>query len=221
LTVVGQTAYVLDADTSTLHGSDGSRTEVPSGAVLQQPSPVAAAVTLATADALIRVPSADGEGITVAAEGEWAAAEPVFVAGCAYGAWTGSGQFVRDCPGDADDLVQTIEGIDPTSVLRFRVNRDVVVLNDVIGGAAWMSSDAMQRVDNWLDLTPPEGEGEEEEETTEETVQTTLPERTDKNTPPLAEDDAFGVRPGRTTVLPILANDTDADGDVLVAGVEK
>lgn len=221
LTVVGQTAYVLDADTSTLHGSDGSRTEVPSGAVLQQPSPVADAVTLATADALIRVPIGDGEVITVAAEGEGAAAEPVFVAGCAYGAWTGSGQFVRDCPGDADDLVQTIEGIDPTSVLRFRVNRDVVVLNDVIGGAAWMSSDAMQRVDNWLDLTPPEGEGEEEEETTEETVQTTLPERTDKNTPPLAEDDAFGVRPGRTTVLPILANDTDADGDVLVAGVEK
>ncbi|WP_345047847.1 Ig-like domain-containing protein [Microbacterium invictum] len=127
---------------------------------------------------------------------------------------------MRDCPGEKDDLVQAVEGIEPTSVLQFRVNRDVVVLNDVVGGAAWMASDSMQRVDNWLDLTPPEGEGDEEEETTEETVQTTLPERTDKNTPPLAEDDTFGVRPGRTTVLPILSNDTDADGDVLVASVK-
>jgi hypothetical protein len=53
--------------------------------------------------------------------------------------------------------------------------------------------------------------------TTEETVQTTLPERTDQNTPPIAQDDQYGVRPGRTTVLPVLDNDTDADGDVLVA----
>ena len=34
-----------------------------------------------------------------------------------------------------------------------------------------MASDSMQRVDNWQDITPPEGEGEEEEETTEENVE--------------------------------------------------
>jgi hypothetical protein len=79
----------------------------------------------------------------------------------------------------------------------------------------------MQRVDNWQDITPPEGEGEEEEETTEESVQTTLPERTEDNTAPIANDYQYGVRPGRTTVLPVLENDTDADGDVLVASVER
>ena len=35
------------------------------------------------------------------------------------------------------------------------------------------------------------------------------------NRPPLARDDESGVRPGRTTVLEVLENDTDPDGDVL------
>ncbi|WP_425839629.1 Ig-like domain-containing protein [Microbacterium sp. PA5] len=222
LTAVGHVAFALDADTGTLYGSDGTRVEVPADAVLQQASDATDAVTLATPTSLLRVPLGGGEPTTVevdAAEGT--AAQPVFVAGCAYGAWSGTGQFVRDCPGEADDLTETISGLDETSVLQFRVNRDVVVLNDVFGGAAWMASDSMQRVDNWQDITPPEGEGEEEEETTEESVQTTLPERTEDNTAPIANDDQYGVRPGRTTVLPVLENDTDADGDVLVASVER
>jgi len=222
LSAVGHVAFALDVDTGTLYGSDGTRVEVPAGSVLQQPSDETDAVTLATPNALVRVPLGGGEPTTVDLEGgDGAAAQPVFVAGCAYGAWSGTGRFVRDCPGEANDLTETISGLDEASVLQFRVNRDVVVLNDVFGGAAWMASDSMQRVDNWQDITPPEGEGEEEEETTEESVQTTLPERTDKNTDPIANDDQYGVRPGRTTVLPVLENDTDADGDVLVASVER
>ncbi len=219
---VGNVAFVLDADTSILHGSDGTRVEVPADAVLQQSSAQTDAVTLATPTELIRIPFGSSEATAIPSQAPGGVpAQPVFVAGCAYGAWSGSGAFVRDCPGDENDVVDIIEGIDETSVLRFRVNRDVVVLNDVFGGAAWMASDSMQRVDNWDDITPPEGEGEEEEETTEESVQTTLPERTEKNTAPIANDDQYGVRPGRTTVLPVLENDTDADGDVLVAAVER
>ena len=128
--------------------------------------------------------------------------------------------FVRDCVGDDDDLTTPVSGADADAELRFRVNRDVIVLNDIIGGAAWMASDELQQVDNWNDITPPEGETEEnDEETTEETVETTLPERTEVNTPPISVDDDFGVRPGRTTVLPVLDNDTDADGDVLTVTV--
>ncbi|MFV0374642.1 MAG: Ig-like domain-containing protein [Microbacterium sp.] len=216
MTVVGRTGYAFDTDARTLYGTDGSVLDVPVDAVLQQPSEPTDAVTVATPTALVRV-SADAEPVVVDAGGEGIPTRPVYVAGCAYGAWAESARFVRDCPGETDDLVLDIEGLAPTGVLTFRVNRDVVVLNDVFGGAAWLASDAMQRVDNWDDLTPPEGEGDEEEETTEETVQAALPERTDQNTAPLAEDDEYGVRPGRTTILPILENDTDADGDVLVA----
>ncbi len=219
LTAVGNVAFVLDHDTSTLYGSDGSVATVPDEATLQQPSVATDAVTLSTPSQLVRIPFDGGDAVVIPAGGEGAAAEPVFVAGCAYGAWSGSGRFVRDCPGEEDDLVDTVAGVDAASVLQFRVNRDVVVLNDVFGGGAWLASDSLQRVDDWQQITPPEGEGEEEEQTTEETVQTTLPERTENNTAPVANDDAYGVRPGRTTVLPVLENDTDADGDVLVATV--
>ena len=54
---------------------------------------------------------------------------------------------------------------------------------------------------------------------TDDQVETTLPKRTPENTPPIANNDEFGVRPGRTTMLPVLDNDTDADGDVLVASL--
>lgn len=221
ITAIGATGYALDADTGELFGSDGFTASVPGQATLQQPSTEGDTVTLATPTALVRVPLAGGDNVTVDAGGgdEGEAAAPVFVAGCAYGAWSGSGRYVRDCAGDGDDVADEVPGIESTSVLQFRVNRDVVVLNDVFGGAMWLPSDSMQRVDNWMDITPPEGKGDEEEETTEETVQTTLPDRTSKNTPPIANDDDFGVRAGRTTVLTVLDNDTDADGDVLVATV--
>ena len=220
ISAVGDVGIVLDHDTSTLYSSDGLRAEVPRDAVLQAASNATDAVTLATPAALVRVPLAGGDPVSTdagAAGGE--PAQPVYVAGCAYGAWSGTGAFVRDCAGEEDDLVKTVEGVSTTSEMRFRVNRDVVVLNDIFGGGAWLATDSLQQVDNWQDITPPEGEGEEEEETTEETVQTTLPERTEVNTPPVAEDDRYGARPGRTTVLPVLENDLDADGDVLVATV--
>ncbi|WP_424449307.1 Ig-like domain-containing protein [Microbacterium arborescens] len=216
ITSLGQTPFVLDRDTGVLYGGDGSQTTLPDDALLQRPSNAAETLTVSTSTGLLRV-SPGGETTTIEAGGEGTPAEPVFVGGCSYGAWSGSGMFVRDCANDADDVVQEIEGIDPAAQLEFRVNRDVVVLNDVFGGAAWLASENMQRVDNWTDITPPEGTGDEEQETTEETVETALPERTEENTPPIAVDDSFGVRPGRTTVLPVLFNDTDADGDVLVA----
>ncbi|MGL4257699.1 MAG: Ig-like domain-containing protein, partial [Microbacterium sp.] len=176
-------------------------------------------MTLATASSLVHVPLDGSEPVATSSGAQGEPAAPVFLEGCSYSAWNGSAAFIRDCVGEADDLTTDIDGLDPTSVLRFRVNRDVVVLNDVIGGAAWMASDSMQRVDNWNEITPPEGEAEEDEQTTEETVETTLPERSEKNTPPVATDDDFGVRPGRTTLLPVLDNDSDPDGDVLTATV--
>ncbi|WP_461472249.1 Ig-like domain-containing protein [Microbacterium sp. HJ5] len=220
VSAVGERPAILDADSGTLF-VDGRRTVVDGGktAALQQPSAESDAVAVATSSALVRVPLDGSEPVVLPAGGDGEPAAPVYLEGCSYSAWTGSAKFVRDCVGDADDLSTDVEGVDAASVLRFRVNRDVVVLNDVIGGAAWMASDSMQRVDNWNEITPPEGEAEEDEQTTEETVETTLPERSEVNTPPVATDDDFGVRPGRTTLLPVLDNDSDPDGDVLIAAV--
>jgi hypothetical protein len=223
ITVVGDTPVVLDRAQKAVMSPGGFRTEIDGAdtAVLQQPSAAAGAVSIATASHLLDVPLDGGGVVDTSTKGQGVPAAPVRVAGCVYGAWAGSGVFLRDCAGKSLDLRQKIPNLKPSATLEFRVNRDVVVLNDVVGGMAWIAPKSLQQVDNWNDITPPEGETEEEENTTEETVETSLPERSDVNTKPVAEDDEFGVRPGGTTFLPVLDNDTDADGDVLVASLSS
>ncbi len=227
ITVVGDTPVVLDADAKTVFAGghrtqlDGAEVKNLDAAVLQQPSAENTSAVLATADALITVPLDGSAASARDIGGTGAPAAPVFLNGCTYGAWGGSAKFLRDCIGSADDLATSIEGAESSSTLVFRVNRDVVVLNDTASGAAWMATDNLQRVDNWQDIVPPEGSSEQQDETTDDQVETTLPKRTPENTPPVAHDDEFGVRPGRTTMLPVLDNDTDADGDVLVASLAQ
>ncbi|GAA3932859.1 Ig-like domain-containing protein [Microbacterium soli] len=221
ITVVGDVAVVLDPADGVVVTSDGVRAQVAGAqdAVLQQVSAAADAALVATPSGLVRVPLDGGETTTVPAGGSGAPAEPVFLKGCAYGAWAGSARFLRDCEGEDADVAETIPGAERSTRLTFRVNRDVIVLNDIVGGAAWLADESLQRVDDWSILTPPEGEADDEEDSTQEIVETSLPERKEENTPPVAEDDRLGVRPGGTTLLPVLDNDNDADGDVLVASL--
>lgn len=223
ITAVGTTPVVLSPADSAVMTTGGLHTEITQAdsAVLQYASASTDAVTLATSSQLVDVPLDGAEPQVTNAGGEGNPAAPVSLLGCTYGAWAGAGTFVRNCPDDGDDVSTEVPGVEDSASLTFRVNRDVIILNDTVGGAAWLADESMQQVDNWNDLTPPEGETEDEEDTTEETVETTLPVRTDVNTPPLAEDDDYGVRPGQTTALPVLDNDNDADGDVLVAAVAE
>ncbi|WP_206477159.1 Ig-like domain-containing protein [Microbacterium sp. KRD172] len=223
ITAVGVTPVVLSPADSALMTPGGFRTEIPQAdsAVLQYASAATDAVTVATASQLIDVPLDGAEPVVTEAGGEGTPAAPVSLLGCTYGAWSGTGTFVRECPGEDDDINEEVPGVESSATLKFRVNRDVIILNDTVGGAAWLTDESLQQVDNWDDLTPPEGETEDEEDTTQETVETTLPVRTDVNTPPVAEDDEYGVRPGQTTALPVLDNDNDPDGDVLVAAIAE
>lgn len=221
ITAVGTTPVVLDPTAGEVMTPGGFRTELSNadGAVLQQASEQSDAVAVANATQLVRVPLDGGEPEVTAAGGQGTPAAPVSLRGCTYSAWAGSGDFVRECAGSANDVSAAIDGAQDVSSLVFRVNRDVIILNDAVGGAAWMANESLQRVDNWNDLTPPDGETENEEDSTEETVESTLPERSEVNTPPVAEDDSFGVRPGASALLPVIDNDNDPDGDVLVATV--
>ncbi|MFD1340681.1 Ig-like domain-containing protein [Microbacterium lemovicicum] len=221
ITAVGRTPVVLDPVAGEVMTPGGFRTAIPDadGAVLQQASAQTGAVAVATASSLLSVPLEGGEPVVTDAGGRGSPAAPVWLRGCTYGAWAGSAAFVRDCDGTSSDVRATIpDGADSASLV-FRVNRDVIILNDAVGGAAWLANESLQRVDNWNDLTPPEGETENEEDSTQETIESTLPERSEINTPPVAEDDSFGVRPGGSALLPVIDNDNDPDGDVLVATV--
>lgn len=219
ITAVGRTPVVLDTAAGVVTTPGGFRTEIEDAAdaVLQPASASTEAVALATPSALISVPLDGSEAVVTDVGGNGAPAAPVALRGCTYAAWAGSAVFLRECPGEGNDVNERIEGAEDSKSLTFRVNRDVIILNDAVGGAAWMANESLQRVDNWNDLTPPEGETENEDDTTQETVETTLPDRKEENTPPVAEDDDFGVRPGASTLLPVLDNDNDPDGDVLVA----
>ncbi|MFE5294360.1 Ig-like domain-containing protein [Isoptericola sp. NPDC056618] len=222
VTTVGEEPVVLDRSTGKVVLPGGDAVEVDGGAEaqLQQPSPDSDIVLLATSRGLVSQPLDGGTPTRRTANGT--PARPVQLGECAYGAWSVSGQVVRDCPGTDDDQDVVLEGLSADSNLVYRVNRDVIVLNDVARGTLWMAADEFQKVDDW-DLTIPEndeGEKTESEETTPEQVDQFVADRDKKNRPPQAKDDSFGVRPGRTTVLNVLGNDVDPDGDVMTVRVD-
>ncbi|WP_066043311.1 Ig-like domain-containing protein [Herbiconiux solani] len=226
LTTVGDDAVVFDAATGTLHLPGGATAVIPEakGGVVQDSGPASSDVLVSTATALIRQPLAGGDPTVISTSGEpGTPAAPVFLNGCAYAAWSGSGTYLRDCSGDQNDVESTIDGLAANAQLKFRVNRDVVVLNDLSTGVVYLVNQDMKKVDNWDDIAPPpeQSDSDEEEDSTQEELQVLLPDRTEENTPPTAVDDQYGVRPGRTVILPVLENDSDPDGDVLTASLKS
>ncbi|MET4587669.1 hypothetical protein ACVLB3_003616 [Pseudarthrobacter sp. PvP022] len=100
------------------------------------------------------------------------------------------------------------------------MNRDLVVLNDVNSGNVWLVNQNMQLVNNWDDVVPPKNQSnDQDQESADNNTINILPDRTKPNRPPETKPDTVGVRPGRTTILSVLDNDSDPDGDVLTASV--
>ncbi|SMQ75451.1 Ig-like domain-containing protein [Agreia sp. VKM Ac-1783] len=221
MTTVGDDAVVFDSANGIAYLPGGKKVDVAdsTGGVLQETGPASDAVLIATDTSLIRQPL-DGSAATATSAGKpGKPAAPVYLAGCAYAAWAVSNAYLRDCAGDDKDVETTIDGLTSQAQLVFRVNRNVVVLNDLTSGAVWLVNQDMKKVENWDDIVPPpdETKTDEEDDSTEEELQVILPERSEINNPPIAEPDQLGVRAGRTVVLPVLDNDSDPDGDVLTA----
>jgi large repetitive protein len=223
LSAVGEHSVVLDLDGDRLFVDGGAGVDLPTpGVRIQQPGPDSADALVASATSLLRVPLAGGEIVEIDAEVSGAASgddvsAPVLVAGCAHGAWSSSSaRYVVDCA-NGDSAVREIPGISAAARLEFRVNRDVVVLNNTATGDVFLLDDDMTVVRNWESVTPPQESEEEsgEAKSTQLTFRQVLEQRTDQNRPPVANDDVFGARPGRSTLLPVIANDSDEDGDVL------
>ncbi len=221
ITAVGSAPVVLDRSASTLILPGGKRLRHPAGldldeAVLQQPSRRAGSVVLATPEALVSQPLGGGAARQQPATGRPAA--PVQLDGCTFGAWSGSGHVIRDCPGTDDDVERRLDA-DASARLAYRVNRHSIVLNDLASGAIWMAADTFQLVHQWKNKIPQDVSGSrtDAEETTPQEDLGYVADRTKPNRPPIGKADTFGVRPGRTTILPVLANDHDPDGDVIIA----
>lgn len=193
------------------------------GVHIQDAGPDADHVVVASASDFIYVPLSGAapthvgwDGANGTATDALSVARPVVVSGCAHGAWASMDQTVTACP-NMPVQVQPLPARDQAGELVFRVNRNVVVLNDLATGNVWMPQDQLRFVENWEDTVPPEdSEGEDgDQEATEQTFEDTLAERTDENHPPELLDDNFGVRAGGSAYLPVLDNDTDPDGDLI------
>ncbi|MFD5828005.1 Ig-like domain-containing protein [Lentzea sp. NPDC060358] len=208
ITAVGGQAVVLDAESGTLSLPGGRTAKTGQDAVLQHAGPEAAAVVVATRGEL-RTFDLAGDGTATLHEGvDGAPAEPVRLGGCVHAAWAGaSGGYFRSCDGkkaaagnikDAKALVQPV----------FRMNRKAIVLNDVATGGVWDLS-TQRKVDDWQSVKPPPEQNSSDKDKNENTTESA------KDKPPKATDDTLGARPGRTTVLHVLDNDSDPAGNIL------
>lgn len=220
IAAVGTDVVVWDQDTSTLY-LPGGKTQRIDGerVVLQDTGPKTNEVLLSSPDALIRVPIGGGTPTTTPAPAAGGSpTRPVLHNKCAYAAWSVTGAFVRDCPSDADDREMVVDSLASAEKAIFRTNRDVIVLNDIEKDGLWLPDSDMILVDNWDQLESKlESEKETEDQSVDDIDNTVAPDRNQDNTPPEAVDDDFGVRAGKTVILPVLMNDSDADGDFMTA----
>ncbi|WP_306748780.1 Ig-like domain-containing protein [Saccharothrix yanglingensis] len=206
-TAVGDRFVVLDSASGTLLLPGGVTAQVGQDAVPQQAGPDAESVVVATGSSLKAV-ALDGGAITDLYETSGEPAEPVRSGDCVHAAWAGAeGGYARSCggapaaPGNLKDAKALVKPV-------FRVNRSAVVLNDLATGALW-DLGTQRKVDDWSSVKPPPEQRQSDKDKDENTTDAA------HDKPPKATDDTLGARPGRTTVLHVLDNDSDPAGSIL------
>ena len=231
ITAVGTAWVAYDAAKDTVHTAsepDGFDAQVttPGGArvaALQQPGPDADTVAIEGPARAALVPLDGGispGGVRVEERvgrvpGAGLVTRPVVLGGCLHAAWAEAGQvfYGANCGRAGDEPTATLpaEGEQDTrDGVAFRVNRDLVVLNDLDNGGVWDLDDKPTKIDNWDALVPPTRTDDENEKKDENLV-----DEASLNQPPKAQPDTLSVRPGRTSKLHVLDNDTDVAGSVL------
>ncbi|MFC7432709.1 MULTISPECIES: Ig-like domain-containing protein [unclassified Agrococcus] len=207
ITAVGDRWVLLDTTSSVL-SSGGWQTRIEAeDAALQLPGPATGRVLVAT-ETGIEWHELGVQTVEVEASGlSGSPSRPLLHDGCAYGAWS-SGSAWRGCDGDGAAL--ELEGVESGAELELAAHGGAVVLADAASGDAWTVAGDGTLVDDWTLPTPPEvAPGGEEPE--EPDAGADDPEQL----PPVAVDDELGARPGQVTLLPVLENDSDPNGDEL------
>ena len=212
VTTVGAVPVVADTVTKTLYLPDGGHSvtlpasDTSTGFELQQSSAASGIVVAATGQALYGVNLGTGQLTTLSAGHSGNVAAPVQVAGCVHAAWnTGStGTYVRSC-GPPRPVTEQTFGLDDSTgspSLVFRVNNDEVVLNDTADGGVFLVDTTVVNVTPKWQRQPNAGHNHS-------TNQIYVVQQ---QTPVVAKPYTQGVRPGRTTVVHVLDNDSGPAG---------
>lgn len=180
-------------------------------AVVQEPALSGTDLLIAHPGGVVGVPLG-GSAPRALLEGAYGPpAAPVSVAGCDYSAW-GDGTAWRRCDGDAVGTASQLVDSPTDPRLEYRVNNNRVVLNDALGGMSWAVQRGNDVIDNWDALI----DRDQSQQVVEEQSVDTPAAFVEVQQPPVAVDDEFGVRAGRANPLPVLLNDYDPNGDVLL-----
>lgn len=197
---------VTEGGTVSLAGTPAEGT----GALVQLPGDEAESVYLASSTGLVAVPLDGSAPRVLVDETLGTPTRPVVVGDCVFAAWA-SGRTFTQC-GSAPSETGVLQGLRPGAELEFHRGGNRLVLNDAMGGTVWAVQDGNRLIDNWDELKPENPD----ETTTVEDDRSTPPDFEKTQQAPVAVDDELGARPGRASVLPVLLNDYDVNGDVLV-----
>ena len=194
----------------------------PAFAALQQPGPDAPTVLIQDETQLTQVsltgdsPTVGGVKLSQGAPGQKLfLSAPVRLGPCIHAAWAGASNvyYGRNCgsPTDADtvDLGAMKKGV-RTDGVKLRVNRGLIVLNDLDSGDVWDIDRNRVKIDNWNSVIPPPQTDDKNKKKDENLIDDEV-----SRTPPKAQPDSMQVRPGRTSTLHVLDNDSDAQGSIL------
>ena len=191
-------------------------------AALQYPGPETDDVALQGSDQVHMVgldggPSQGGVQITQE-PGEGPApmvSRPLRLGSCLHAAWAAptTAFYNVNCGKEEPVPAVTIERVKAASLrdgVSLRTNRRLVVLNDLDGGEVWDLDSKPLKIDEWESLIPPP-----QDEKKNDKKEQNLIDQASTAQPPKAEPDNLKARPGRTSKLHVLDNDTDSTGAIL------
>ncbi|MFB2556251.1 Ig-like domain-containing protein [Herbiconiux liangxiaofengii] len=207
--------------------------QAPAALWLQSPSTPSDTALVATTTQLLSVALADG-AIEVLSDGHsGTSTRPAEADGCWYAAWTDGRTYSRCAAGTTSERASIVganatgdrvaggggvtegelDGAASGDRLEFRSNgTDGLLLSDAASGRSWDVTRGNTPIDDWDELLPDTPTDQQSTEASAD--QTRAPDPA--QSPPVATDDQFGARPGRSTVLPVLLNDFDPNDDVIV-----
>jgi large repetitive protein len=214
LTLAGDRWALLDAATGRLwvEGRDAPiDTGTDATARLQRAGVARDTVYVADATGLVAVDVPAGTATrTLQPDVAGTPAAPDVQGGVVYAAWLPTGTAGGTLwSSDRGATALEYGGVDLTGdpAPEFRSNGSRMILNETRSGWVWTLPDGV--------LVPTSQAWNSDEQVQQQQQQDLASERVVDPRPPVAVDDAFGVRAGRDVVLPVLLNDHDPNEDVL------